>query len=156
MLYFLYKINTWLNLLNQVLRIIHKRVLFFSSFVNIRKIHYFVPKKGMTTRYYKVFREMRALWLVWTSSSYFHNARALRHTSALFRYNARSLRHRYECAQFTIHFIKERNKLVPRAVRRGTRLRLVLLRTSLVFLKIPKCLYNSIFYFFTKDHSYYG
>ena len=156
MLYFLYKINTWLNLLNQVLRIIHKRVLFFSSFVNIRKMHYFVPKKGMTIRYYKVFREMRALWLIWTSSSYFHNARALRHTSALFRYNARSLRHRYECAQFTIHFIKERNKLVPRAVREALAFGSCFSALLSCSLKTPKCLYNSIFYFFTKDHSYYG
>ena len=42
--------------------------------------------------------------------------RALRHTSALLRYNARRLRHRYERAHFTIHFIKEIKKLVPRAL----------------------------------------
>ena len=54
----------------------------------------------------KMFREMRAPWLARTSSSYFHKARALRH-SALLRYNAHSLRHRYERTQFTINFIKE-------------------------------------------------
>ena len=32
---------------------------------------------------------MRAPWLVKTSSSYFHKARALRHTSSVLRYNAR-------------------------------------------------------------------
>ena len=58
---------------------------------------------------------MRAPWLVRTSSSYFHKARALRHASALLRYNARNLRHRYERAQFTINFMKEIKKLVPRA-----------------------------------------
>ena len=63
----------------------------------------------------KMFREMRAPWLVRTSSSYFHKARALRHASALLRYNARNLRHRYERAQFTINFMKEIKKLVPRA-----------------------------------------
>ena len=65
-------------------------------------------------------------------------------------YNASSLRHRYERAQFTIHFIKEIKSLVPRALLRyistceflRTR-RLVLLRSSLVFLKIHKCLYVS-------------
>ena len=80
---------------------------------------------------------MRAPWLVRTSSLYFHKVRAFRHTSALLRYNARSLHHRYERAQFTIHFIKEiKNLFLERC------LRLVLLRTSLVFLKIPACLYN--------------
>ena len=62
----------------------------------------------------KMFREMRAPWLARTSSSYFHKARALRH-SALLRYNAHSLRHRYERTQFTINFMKEIKKLVPRA-----------------------------------------
>ena len=88
--------------------------------------------------------------MVGTSSLCFHKARALRHTSALLRYNASSLRHRYERAQFTIHFIKEIKSLVPPALLRyistyeflRTR-RLVLLRTSLVFLKINKCLYVS-------------
>ena len=36
-----------------------------------------------------MFSEMRAPWLVKTSSSYFHKARALRHTSSVLRYNAR-------------------------------------------------------------------
>ena len=60
--------------------------------------------------YYKIFKEMSALWFFITSSLYFHKARALRHTSALLRYNAYSLRHRYERAQFTIHFVKEIKK----------------------------------------------
>ena len=51
---------------------------------------------------------MRAQWLVRTSTLYLHKAHGLRHTSALLRYNARSLRHRYERAQFTIHFTKEK------------------------------------------------
>ena len=59
---------------------------------------------------------MRAPWLVRTSSLYFHKARALRHTSALLRYSTCSLRHRYERAQFTIPFLKEIKKLVPRAL----------------------------------------
>ena len=99
---------------------------------------------------YKMFREMRAPWLVRTSSLYFHKACALRHTSALLRYNAHSLRHRYECAQFTIYFITEIKQLLPRALLSSIstweflrRTRDVLPRTSLVFLKIPKCLYNS-------------
>ena len=66
--------------------------------------------------FYKMLKEVRAPWLVRTSSLYFHKARALRHTSALLRYNARSLRHWYERAQFTIYFIKEIKKLVPRAL----------------------------------------
>ena len=33
---------------------------------------------------------MRMPWLVKTSSSYFHKARALRHTSSVLRYNARN------------------------------------------------------------------
>ena len=49
--------------------------------------------------YYKMFREMRASWLVRTSSLYFRKARALRHTSALLRYNARNLCHQNERAQ---------------------------------------------------------
>ena len=71
--------------------------------------------------------------------------------SALLRYNARSPRHRNGRAQFTIHFIKEIKKLVPRALlsyigtwefrtlekHKKHTLRLVLLRTSLVFLKFP-------------------
>ena len=52
----------------------------------------------------KMFWEMRAAWLVRTSSLYFHKARTLRHTSLLLRYNARSLRHLYERTQFMIHF----------------------------------------------------
>ena len=52
----------------------------------------------------KMFREMRAAWLVRTSSLYFHKAHTLGHTSLLLRYNARSLRHLYERAQFMIHF----------------------------------------------------
>ena len=59
---------------------------------------------------YKMFWEMRAPWLVRTSSLYFHKTRALRHKSALWRYNAQSLGHRYERAQLTIHFIKEIKK----------------------------------------------
>ena len=51
-------------------------------------------------RVFKMFREMRALWLVRTSSLYFHKARALRYTSALLIYNKRSLRHRYARAQW--------------------------------------------------------
>ena len=46
---------------------------------------------------YKIFREIRAPWLIITSSSYFHKVRALRRTSVLSRYHARSLRHQYEC-----------------------------------------------------------
>ena len=91
---------------------------------------------------------MRAPWLIRTSSLYFHKARALRHTGALLRYNARSLCHRYERAQFTILFIKEIKKLVPRAL---SSLRLVFLRTSLVFLKIvitQQCT-RRVFYFFS-------
>ena len=83
---------------------------------------------------------MRAPWLVRTSSLYFHKARALRHTGALLRYNARK--------QFTILFIKEIKKLVPRAL---SSLRLVFLRTSLVFLKIvitQQCT-RHVFYFFS-------
>ena len=95
---------------------------------------------------------MRAAWLVRTSSFYFHKARTLRHTSALLKYNSRSLRHRNERAQFMIPFIKEIKNLFPRALLSfiSTReflrtpekcemniLWLVLLRTSLVFLKIP-------------------
>ena len=60
--------------------------------------------------YHKMFGEMRAPWLVGTSSLYFHKARASRHTSALLRYNARSLHHRYERAQSTIRYIKEIKK----------------------------------------------
>ena len=60
--------------------------------------------------YYKMFREVRAPWLVRTSSLYFYKARALSHKSALSRYNARSLRHRSERANFTIHFIKKNKK----------------------------------------------
>ena len=85
---------------------------------------------------------MRAPWLVRTSSLYFHKARALRHTGA------RSLCHRYERAQFTILFIKEIKKLVLRAL---SSLRLVFLRTSLVFLKIvitQQCT-RRVFYFFS-------
>lgn len=52
--------------------------------------------------------------------------------SALFRYNACSLCHWYELVQFTI----------TRSVR-NTHLWLVLLCTSLMFFKIPVCLYNS-------------
>ena len=93
--------------------------------------------------YYEMFREMSALRLVMTSSLYFHKARALRHTSALLRYNACSLRHRYERAKFTIHFIKEIKNLVPRALlsykHLGILRTLVLLCTSLVFLKILAC-----------------
>ena len=108
--------------------------------------------------YYKMFREMRAAWLVRTSSFYFHKARTLRHTSALLKYNSRSLRHRNERAQFIIPIMKEIKNLFPRALLSfiSTReflrtlekcemniLWLVLLRTSLVFLKIPACLYHS-------------
>ena len=57
---------------------------------------------------------------------------ALLHMSALFRYNACSLCHWYELVQFTI----------SRSVR-STHLWLVVLCTSLMFLKIPVCLYNS-------------
>ena len=91
---------------------------------------------------------MRAPWLVRTSSLYFHKARALRHTGALLRYNARSPCHRYESAQFTILFIKEIKKLVPRAL---SSLRLVFLRTSLVFLKIviTQQYTRRVFYFFS-------
>lgn len=56
----------------------------------------------------------------------------LLHMSALFRYDACSLCHWYELMQFTI----------SRSVR-STHLWLVLLCTSLMFLKIPVCLYNS-------------
>ena len=97
---------------------------------------------------------------------------SLRHapyvTSALLRYNARSLRHRYERAQFTIHFIKEIKKTCSSSIVELYKhlgifknTRQVLLRTSLVFLKIPTRLYNPTmhsarFYFFviTHVHSY--
>ena len=46
--------------------------------------------------FYKMLKEVRAPWLVRTSSLYLLKARALRHTSALLRYNARSLRHWYD------------------------------------------------------------
>ena len=77
--------------------------------------------------------------------------------SALLRYNARSPRHRYGRAQFTIHFIKEIKKLVPRALLSyiGTwefrtlekhKKHTPSARASPHFarvLKIPKCWYNS-------------
>ena len=106
--------------------------------------------------------------MVRKSSLYFLKARALRHTSALLRYNARSLRHWYERAQFTIHFIKEIKKTCSSSIVELYKhfgifknTREVLLRTSLVFLKIPTRLYNPTmhlarFYFFiiTHVHSY--
>ena len=54
-----------------------------------------------------MFREIRASWLVRTSSLYFNKARALRHTSALSRYNAHTIRHQDECEQFTMLFVSE-------------------------------------------------
>ena len=102
--------------------------------------------------------------MVRTSSLYFLKARALRHTSALLRYNARSLRHWYERAQFTIHFIKEIKKTCSSSIVELYKhfgifknTREVLLRTSLVFLKIPTRLYNPTmhsarFYFFNTTH----
>ena len=111
----------------------------------------------VVTIFYKC-SEKCAPWLVRTSSLYFHKARALRHTSVLLRYNARSLRHRYELAQFTTHFLKEIKTLVPRALLSYVST-CEFLRTLekcekhspsarvsphfLVFLKIPKCWYNS-------------
>ena len=50
------------------------------------------------------------------TSELYYKARVLRLTSALFRYSARSLRHRYERTQFTIRFIEEIEKLVPRTL----------------------------------------
>ena len=103
---------------------------------------------------YKVFREMCMPWLVRTSSLYFHKASTLHHRSALLRYNACSLCHWYEHAQFTIHFIKEKEKLVPRALlsyistweflrtHKKCKKHLPSACASL-FLKIPAHLYNS-------------
>ena len=86
---------------------------------------------------YKMFSEMRAPWLVKTSSSYFHKARALRHTSSVLRYNARKPtspvqaraihgtlyeRNRNSCSSSIVEFYKHLGIF-----------RLVLLRTSLVF-----------------------
>ena len=59
---------------------------------------------------YMMFREMLELWLVRTSSLYFHKSRALHHMSALLRYSACSLHHQCERMQFTIYFIKEIKK----------------------------------------------
>ena len=77
--------------------------------------------------------------------------------SALLRYNARSPRHRNGRAQFTIHFIKEIKKLVPRALLsyigswefrtlEEHKKHTPSARASPLFarvLKIPKCWYNS-------------
>ena len=92
---------------------------------------------------------MRAPWLVKTSSSYFHKARALRHMSSVLRYNARKPtspvqaraihgtlyeRNRNTCSSSIVEFYKHLGIFMKHSrSARSIRLRLVLLRTSLVF-----------------------
>ena len=77
------------------------KILFYLSSIESSVFYIFLNK---------MFKEMRAAWLVRTSPLYSHKARDLRHTSALLRYNTRSLRHQYERALFTIPFTKEIKK----------------------------------------------
>ena len=65
-------------------------------FVYTYNIYYWFYKVLQLFWFYKMSREIRALWLVRKSSLYFHKARTLHHTSALLRYNAHSLCHQYE------------------------------------------------------------
>ena len=85
-----------------------------------------------------MFRGTCAPWLVRTSLSYFYKARALvawvhcwdiMHAAYFIGTSA----HNSQCFS---HFSHSRSA-------GSTRLRLVLLRTSLLFLKIPACLHNS-------------
>ena len=80
-----------------------------STFFNVFIIFFFCS-------YYKMFREVRAPWLVRTSSLYFYKARTLSHKSAMLRYNARSLRYPSERAQFTIHFTKRNKKICSSSI----------------------------------------
>ena len=76
---------------------------------------------------------------LFTSSLYFHKARALRHTSALSRNNARSLRHENQRAQSMIHFIP---RTLLNYISTWNFLRTPEKCTSLVFLKMSCVLFK--------------
>ena len=108
------KLNSWCVVLSHQLLRVEQHLLFTFK----------LAKKGVQKPYslvwcivyYKISREICTLWLVRTSSLYFHKARTLRHMSAVLRYNAHSLCHQYKRVQFIIHLIKEIKKIVPWAL----------------------------------------
>ena len=88
------KLNSWCVVLSHQLLRVEQHLLFTFK----------LAKKGVQKPYslvwcivyYKISREICTLWLVRTSSLYFHKARTLRHMSAVLRYNAHSLCHQYK------------------------------------------------------------